>query len=360
MIEAHLLDSWTRFPDRQTRRFALGDDSRRLRRAAVSVPRRRRGRALGRIEAAADRRSSSGLARGRPARARDLRPRVSLQDSGLGARVVVAARRCCKVDILNIMGPSIMAAAAIWGAVRTVARRAARHSPPRRSRSTLRHADRPQHVRFCRRFPMPSRRISGPSAGLSNFVFFPWAGFVFAGAIVGRRARCGARDALQEQLANLAACASAAPALAVAAYELSFFPTWYPQSHFWTTSPAFFFMRLGIMTAAIGFAYVWRAGRGGADESGARSTTGPDVALHLLDSRRDGLRAHLAAAAQAAVVAQAWFALAIFCVFMLICSIFKDRSSKVEERSRAQASRLRVQARAFERASRSSCLSPEP
>ena len=39
-----------------------------------------------------------------------------------------------KVDILNIMGPSIMAAAAIWGAVQHARGPLARHLPPRRWR----------------------------------------------------------------------------------------------------------------------------------------------------------------------------------------------------------------------------------
>ena len=58
--------------------------------------------------------------------------------------------------------------------------------------------------------------------GLSNFVFFPWAGFVFAGAIVGL-VLDGLRTRRQEHLANLG-FALVGTGLTVAAYELSFFP----------------------------------------------------------------------------------------------------------------------------------------
>ena len=55
---------------------------------------------------------------------------------------------------------------------------------------------------------------------------------------------------------------------------------------------------------------------------------------------------------------QVWIALAIFCVFMLICSIFKDRFvAKWKNYRGAQASRLRVQAEA---SSERSQLLPEP
>ena len=43
--------------------------------------------------------------------------------------------------------------------------------------------------------------------------------------------------------------------LAAAAYQLSFQPTLLPGSKFWTTSPTFFAIRLGVMIAAFGVLY---------------------------------------------------------------------------------------------------------
>jgi hypothetical protein len=44
--------------------------------------------------------------------------------------------------------------------------------------------------------------------------------------------------------------------IAGAAYKASFMPPLIPSS-FWTTSASFFFIRLGLMIAAIGLAYLW-------------------------------------------------------------------------------------------------------
>ncbi len=41
----------------------------------------------------------------------------------------------------------------------------------------------------------------------------------------------------------------------MAAYQLSFVPTLLPGSNFWTTSPAFFSVRLGVLVAAFGLLY---------------------------------------------------------------------------------------------------------
>ena len=191
-----------------------------------------------------------------------------------------------------------MAAAAMWGALTTVKGRLVAFSAATLAVTLLSPIVR--NLSILSAFPDPIEAYLRPVGGLSNFVFFPWAGFVFAGAIVGLILD-GLRTRRQEHLANLG-FALAGIALTVAAYELSFLPSWHPQSHFWTTSPAFFFLRVGIMTTAIGIAYAWdlRPGAGGQVES--TPATRPDVALHLLDSRRDGLRPPVAAAAQAPVV----------------------------------------------------------
>ena len=95
-----------------------------------------------------------------------------------------AARSLLKVDILNIMGPSIMAAAAIWGARTTVEGRLLAFSAADAGGDAP-HADRAHDADRSTPFPIPSKRISGRRAGSASFTFFPWAGFVFAGALVG-------------------------------------------------------------------------------------------------------------------------------------------------------------------------------
>ena len=264
MIEAHVLDSWTRFPDRQTRHYAyamvLGGFGAPLFLflAGLAVP----------LSAGSKlRRTGDGHAASRAV------ARRGLEIFGLAFLFRIQAwvlgwsapRWLLRVDILNIMGPSIMAAAAIWGALNTLAGRLAAFAA-----ATLAIALTTPIVRnisILSPLPDPIEAYIRPAGGLSSFVFFPWAGFVFAGSLAGLVLDHvgAARSPRQQQAANLG-FALIGTGIAAAAYALSFRPTWYPQSHFWTTSPAFFFLRLGIMTAALGFAYAWELRPGGAQK----------------------------------------------------------------------------------------------
>jgi len=51
----------------------------------------------------------------------------------------------------------------------------------------------------------------------------------------------------------------AGAAIAALAYAASFRPAIYEQTSFWTTSPTFFFVRLGILIASVPLAYGWNA-----------------------------------------------------------------------------------------------------
>ena len=84
--------------------------------------------------------------------------------------------------------------------------------------------------------------------------------------------------------------------LAVLAYSASFLPTPYTRSDFWTSSPAFFFLRLGLLIAVIGIAYAWEKRPAGNGTMEPAPAARPYVALHLLDSRGDGLWAALSSA----------------------------------------------------------------
>ena len=49
------------------------------------------------------------------------------------------------------------------------------------------------------------------------------------------------------------------PALALAGYVTSLLPPIYNQTSFWTSSPTFFLLRLGVLITAIPIAYAWTA-----------------------------------------------------------------------------------------------------
>ena len=152
-----------------------------------------------------------------------------------------------KVDILNVMGIAMMAAAVLWGwamgratriALFAIATAAIAMSTP-----LVREAA------WLSMLPDPIEAYIRPLPGRTNFALFPWAAFVVAGAIVGEviHAAKSARDERRLQGALLVAGLGGI----AAAYVLSFQPSIYPVSNFWTSSPTFFFIRLGICAALV-------------------------------------------------------------------------------------------------------------
>jgi uncharacterized membrane protein len=158
-----------------------------------------------------------------------------------------------KVDILNVMGPAIAAAALVWGAASRVAWRAAGLvaaavmlallTPPVRASTGLAS------------LPDPIEWYFRPWPGRTTFTLFPWAGFVFAGAAAGVLLD-RARSADVERRANLLLGAGGT-VLGLAAFGLSYLPSPFAESRFWTSSPAFFFLRVGVLLAGLGLAYAW-------------------------------------------------------------------------------------------------------
>lgn len=155
-----------------------------------------------------------------------------------------------KVDILNIMGLSLVAVAWCWGRARTSGARIAialaatlavlALSPPLRAWT------------WVGVLPDPIEWYLRPPPARSTFTLFPWSAFVFAGLALGEALAVLAQERYRR---FHGACAAGGTALAVAAYQLSFLPTILPGSTFWTTSPAFFAMRLGVMVAVFGLLY---------------------------------------------------------------------------------------------------------
>ena len=161
-------------------------------------------------------------------------------------------RDLLKVDILNIMGLSVALAALLWRSV---------SSGPARCRV---FAAATGAVAFLtpivRSLPLdglpdPIEAYLVPIKGLSNFVFFPWIGFVFAGAAVGVLLD-GTRDRLKERRLNLYLALGGA-GLAACAFAASLAPSAFTASDFWTSSPSYFFIRVGLVMLAVAVAYQW-------------------------------------------------------------------------------------------------------
>jgi fucose 4-O-acetylase-like acetyltransferase len=117
----------------------------------------------------------------------------------------------------------------------------------------------------------------------------------------------------------------AGAALAVLAYAASFLPTPYARSDFWTSSPCFFFIRLGVMTLAIAVAYGWEAVRGDARRWSPMQQLGR-TSLFIYWIHVEMVYGLVSLPLHKAFsLGGAWTALAVFSIFMLGCSIGKDR-----------------------------------
>jgi len=250
MIETHTLDSWTRLADRDRatyqRAIVLGGFGAPIFLflagvALVLAANARRRRGLSEVEATrrAERRAWQvfGLA--------FLFRLQSLVISGGGMRALL------KVDILNVMGVSMLTAAWLWRLGRTPWVRAAvlvaatvlvvMFTPPVRSTSWLDG------------LPDAIEAYIRPLPGRATFTFFPWAGFLFAGAVTGIWIdRDHGREGLWNGVLLLTGIA-----IAAVGYAASFLPPVYAVTSFWTSSPTFFFIRLGIIASLVPLAYVW-------------------------------------------------------------------------------------------------------
>ena len=247
MIEAHTIDSWTLVSERARATFGwamiLGGFGAPifLFLAGVAIPfmaaaRMRKGASF-RVAAAAVRRRGWEIF--------GLAFLFRLQSFVLSGGAPLAT--LLKVDILNIMGPAMVGAAALWSISRrrtmqfaalvAAAVAVAMLTPVLRATPLLGP------------LPDPIEWYLRPYPGRTTFTLFPWAGFLFAGAALGvvlERAR---------EKPAIAALAVIGPVCALAGYAASFLPPIYEQTNFWTSSPTFFFLRLGVLISIVPVAY---------------------------------------------------------------------------------------------------------
>jgi uncharacterized membrane protein len=102
--------------------------------------------------------------------------------------------------------------------------------------------------------PDPLEWYIRPVAGRTTFTLFPWAGFLMAGALAGELLDA-AHTRKQERWLHASLALAAFLGIA-GGYAASFLPSIYSNAQFWTSSPTFFFIRLGIVIASIPAAWL--------------------------------------------------------------------------------------------------------
>jgi len=255
MIEAHLVDSWTGAADRQTPAFAAamiiggmgGSLFLFLAGAVVALSASSKLRRTGNPEVAA----SAVMRRGLEIFALAFLFRIQAWILGWSSPAALL-----KVDILNIMGPSIVLAAWVWQLGSTTWRRAAWLTTVTVALAMVTPVVRT--TTWLDPLPDPLETYFRPGKGLSTFALVPWAAFVTSGAVCGL-AMHAAGVARAGQVA--AWCLFSGAGLAAGGYLLSFRPAIYAESFFWTTSPTFLCLRVGILVMAIALAWAWERRR---------------------------------------------------------------------------------------------------
>jgi uncharacterized membrane protein len=320
MIDVHLFDSWTRFPDRETRAYGIAMT---IGGAGTTLFLFLAGVAVALSAGSKLRRTGDAGAAARAVALRGLEIfalafvfRLQAFFLGWSGRWLDLLR----VDILNIMGPSIVAAALVWRLGSSARNRSVIFAIATAALSFLTPIVRtlPQGM-----LPHALYAYIVPVSGLSNFVFFPWTALVFAGACVGVLVDAGqtpeADARTHRQLAIGGAIVSAG------AYAASHWPSAFAGSDFWGTSPAYLFLRSGLTTFAVAGAHAWVKSWGGGVHWSALMQLGR-TSLFIYWIHVELVYGLMSRPwHRALTLFQAFIAYVIFCALMLACSIAKER-----------------------------------
>lgn len=257
MIEAHTLDAWTRASDRTSAAFAA---ARILGGFAAPLFLWLAGVAVVLSASQAARRKGSRAAAVEAICRRGLEIFVLAFLFRLQAFIVTPGNSVLtlfRVDILNIMGLAIVATGVVWGLARAswllvLAFGALAATVSAMTPIVYRGGT------FLSAFPVWVQWYLRPAGEYTTFVAFPWVGFVFAGAAAG--ALLAARPDASGEARVHVRLAFVGGLLVCAAWYVSRERSLYADASFWTSSPAFFAMRAGVMMLALPVFYcAWRS-----------------------------------------------------------------------------------------------------
>ncbi len=251
MIEAHTLDAWTRPADR--RGVWFGDASILggfaaplflwLAGVGVAMSAARAFERTGSRSSAAE----SIVRRGLEIFILAFLFRVQAFILSPGAHPVTLFR----VDILNVMGPAIVATGIIWASGRTATMRVLAFSAAATFVAMITPVIR--ETTAIDAWPQWFQWYLRPTGDNTTFTGLPWAGFVFAGGAVGALIAEARDERLERRLQVILAAAGAA--LIALGFYAAAQPSIYRASSFWTSSPTWFCIRTGILMVALACVY---------------------------------------------------------------------------------------------------------
>ncbi len=161
-----------------------------------------------------------------------------------------------RVDILNIMGPAIAVAGIVWFAGGSATARVGAYAAIATALAMVTPIVRAAPMVDA--LPLWLQWYLRPFGEFTIFTLLPWAGFVFAGGAVGALIAAARNDREERRLHAI--LVTVGMALVLLGFYTAGRPSIYRSSSFWTSSPTWFAIRLGILTIALTAICVFEAG----------------------------------------------------------------------------------------------------
>lgn len=152
-----------------------------------------------------------------------------------------------RVDILNVLGLAIGAAGVVWGMARRPTIAAAVLGVAAVAVAMITPVVRA--AGWVNLLPLWLQWHLRPFGDHTTFTLLPWAGFVFAGASAGSLLTLVRDEAGERRL--LGTLGIAGLGLVWLGFYTATLPSLYSASFFWTSSPTFFAIRVGVILAAL-------------------------------------------------------------------------------------------------------------
>jgi uncharacterized membrane protein len=157
-----------------------------------------------------------------------------------------------RVDILNVMGPAMVATGLLWMTARAARGRAIVYGAAAAIMAMLTPIVRATHAIDW--LPIWVQWYMRPAGEFTTFTLFPWAGFVFAGAASGSLLAALRGEAVERRVH--AGLTIAGALLIAGGFLAAAQPSIYRSSSFWTSSPTWFAIRVGILMLLLAACYV--------------------------------------------------------------------------------------------------------